>query len=255
MSSVVFKQSVIDTLYKGARSNLERYVTSDTSWVEDLFGERSIFATAKLPDLPEDLLLMPRDEKLFDEQNAERLYEMLSGLTPAQAADPRLWTYLTHVKFWKYMRVRWNVKPITAEGEGAIKQQDTRLATITSRYFLVGDKARGLTRNGISRLWWAGYTCHAKGNLNQYAYAKALFAAQDVHGTLMERAFSKNRKVIQPVLAVLTRLLESGAPYDDRDKVRELGKHLVLLGGAMVLDVLDPPSIEQLVTDFISSQA
>jgi hypothetical protein len=98
------------------------------------------------------------------------------------------------------------------------------------------------------------YTCHSKNLSDEYAFAKALFATQDVYASLMERAFSKNRKVIQPVLSVLTRQLESGTPFDDREKVRELGKCLVLLGGAMVLDVLDLPALEGLVCEFFSKQ-
>ena len=68
----------------------------------------------------------------------------------------------------------------------------------------------------------------------------------------MERAFSKNKKIIQPVLSVLTKKLESGSPFDNRDSVRDLGKHLVLLGGAMVLDILDPETIENIVEKFIA---
>ena len=88
-------------------------------------------------------------------------------------------------------------------------------------------------------------------------YAKALFATQDVYASLMERAFSKNRKIIQPVLSVLTKKMEEGSNFDVRenrcrDDVRGLGKHLVLLGGAMVLDVLDPAAIEEIVEKFIT---
>lgn len=254
MSNIVFKQSVIDTLQTSIRTNLENYIATDESWVDAYFGDRSLYANTKLPELPDDLLLIPNGSELYDEQNAERLYAALSGMTLAQASDARLWTYLTHVKFWKYMRARWAIGRVDADADKVEQRTATRIGTITSRYFLVGDKARGLTRNGIARLWWAGYTCHAGDHSDEYSYVKALFATQDVYASLMERAFSKNRKIIQPVLSVLTKHLEGGKPYDDREKVRELGKYLVLLGGAMVLDILDPPTIESLVGEFISKQ-
>lgn len=254
MSNIIFKQGVVDTLQTSIRANLANYIGSEESWVDAYFGDRSLYANTKLPELPDDLLLMPNGSELFDDRNAERLYAALSGITLAQASDARLWTYLTHVKFWKYMRVRWAVDRVDSDADKVEKRTVTRVATITSRYFLVGDKARGLTRNGIARLWWAGYTCHAGNQSDKHSYAKALFATQDVYASLMERAFSKNRRIIQPVLSVLTKHLEGGKPYDDREKVRELGKYLVLLGGAMVLDILDPPTMENVVGDFISKQ-
>ena len=245
----VFKESVVNSLRERVKTDVSSYQL-DEPWVENLFPERSLFATTKLAELPDDLLLMPEGDEKFDLENSERLYSARHGLTLTQAADPRLWTYLTHVKYWKYMRKRW---PIKDDAE-----IDKKKGSIVSRYFLVGDKARALTRNGVARLWWAGHTCYSSGAVgSEFAYAKALFATQDVYASLMERAFSKNRKIIQPVLSVLSKKLQEGAHFDVRenkyrDNVRDLGKHLVLLGGAMVLDILDPETIEGIVEKFIA---
>jgi len=254
MSNIVFKQSVVDTLQTSIRANLEKYIGNEESWVDVHFGDRSLYATTKLPELPDDLLLLPDTSEFYDEKNATRLYSALSGMTLTQASDERLWTYLTHVKFWKYMRARWAIGRVDGDADRVEKRTETRVGTITSRYFLIGDKSRGLTRNGIARLWWAGYTCHTENHSDGRYYGKALFANQEVYATLMERAFSKNRRIIQPVLSVLTKRLKDGTPYEDRERVRELGKYLVLLGGAMVLDTLDPPAIENLVGEFIAKQ-
>lgn len=238
----VFKDSVVNALREQVKTDVSNYQL-DNAWVETAFPDRTLYATTKLADLPDDLLLMPDGDEKHDLENSKRLYSALGGLTLTQASDPRLWTYLTHVKYWEYMRKRWPIKDSAPEKVRG---------SVISRYFLVGDKARALTRNGLARLWWAGHTCYSSSATgNEFAYAKALFATQDVYASLMERAFSKNRKIIQPVLSVLTKELEKGAPFDDRDKVRDLGKHLVLLGGAMVLDVLDPIAIEQIVEKFI----
>lgn len=245
----VFKESVVNSLRERLKTDVSSYQL-DEPWVENLFSERSLFATTKLAELPDDLLLMPEGDKNFDLENSELLYSALPGLTLTQAADPRLWTYLTHIKYWKYMRKRWSINNAV--------ETDSKRSSIVSRYFLVGDKARALTRNGVARLWWAGHTCYSSGAVgNEFAYAKALFATQDVYASLMERAFSKNRRIIQPVLSVLSKKLKEGAHFDvrenrHRDNVRDLGKHLVLLGGAMVLDILDPATIEGIVEKFIA---
>ena len=245
----VFKENVVNSLRESLKTDVSSYQL-DESWVEGMYPERSLFATTKLADLPDDLLLIPEGDEKYDLENSERLFSALRGLTLTQASDPRLWTYLTHVKYWKYMRKRWPIK------EGA--EVEKVKGSIISRYFLVGDKARALTRNGVARLWWAGHTCYSSASEGgEFAYAKALFATQDVYASLMERAFSKNRKTIQPVLSVLSKKLEAGAHFDVRenkfrDNVRDLGKHLVLLGGAMVLDILDPITIEEIVEKFIA---
>lgn len=240
----VFKDSTVNALRELMKSDVTRYQLEE-SWVDSLMPDRSVYATTKIGDLPEDLLLLPEGDEKFDLENSKRLYTALHGLTLTQAADPRLWSYLTHVKYWKYMRKRW---PIKANAES-----DKVKGSIVSRYFLVGDKARALTRNGVARLWWAGHTCYATARAgDEFAYARALFATQDVYASLMERAFSKNKKIIQPVLSVLTKEMSKGSPFDNRDNVRDLGKHLVLLGGAMVLEILDPSSIEDIVSKFIA---
>ena len=245
----VLKESVVNLLRERLKTDISSYQL-DESWVENFFPGRSLFATTKLAELPDDLLLMPEGDEKFDLENSERLYSALRGLTLTQAADPRLWTYLTHFKYWKYMRKRWPIK-------GGAEAEKVK-GSIVSRYFLVGDKARALTRNGVARLWWAGHTCYSPASAgSEFAYAKALFATQDVYASLMERAFSKNRKIIQPVLSVLSQKLEAGSHFNVsenkyRDNVRDLSKHLVLLGGAMVLDVLDSPTIEAIVEKFIS---
>ena len=241
----VFKASTVNALRELIKSDVAKYQLEE-SWVDGFMPDRALYATTKIEDLPDDLLLMPEGNKNFDLENSQRLYTALHGLTLTQASDPRLWTYLTHVKYWKYMRKRWPIK-------AGVDLEKVK-GSIVSRYFLVGDKARALTRNGVARLWWAGHTCYSTSQVgDEFAYAKVLFSTQDVYASLMERAFSKNRKIIQPVLSVLTKELARGTPFDDRDNVRDLGKHLVLLGGAMVLDILDPVSIEAIVEKFITA--
>ena len=240
----VFKESAVNALRGHIKTDLSSYQL-DEPWVESLMPERSLYATTKISELPDDLLLMPDDKDFFDSENAKRVYTALHGLTLTQASDPRLWTYLTHVKYWKYMRKRWPIKAGVAN--------DKVIGTVVSRYFLVGDKSRGLTRNGLARLWWAGHTCDAGiSDGDRLAYTKSLFANQEVHAALMERAFSKNRKIIQPVLSVITKKLAVGTPIDKRENIRDLSKYLILLGGAMILDVLDPLVIEDIVEKFIS---
>jgi len=94
--------------------------------------------------LPDDFeLAIPVTGNTFDLENSIKLYENLSGMNETKASDARLWIYLTHVKFWNYMKVRWPLEDV--------KNIPGR---ISDRYHLRYLKLESLVRNGIARLWW-----------------------------------------------------------------------------------------------------
>jgi len=244
----VFKENSMNMLLESLGRNISSYAEEST-WVEEKFSGHSLKAVTKISALDPELLLIPDDESDHDLENSERLYMALHGLSLTQAADPRLWTYLSHVTFWKYMRKRW---PIEKMGRGAGGEK--AVSSVRSRYFLIGDKSRGLTRHGIARLWWAGYTCHTPSTAGiEFSLARPLFVTQDVYASFMERAFSKNRNIMHALLRVLKTKLEAGVPFDDREHVRGLAKYLVLLGGAMVLDALNSDELESIVNGYLAT--
>jgi hypothetical protein len=246
----VFRENALGQLTSDIRSNLAKY-KNEKPWVDDVFSGRVWSAPSKITALPEDLLLLPDETGDHDLENVQRLYEALHGLTLIQASDPRLWTYLAHVTFWTYMRKRWPI-------EKRIKGEDLEpgYGSVLDRYFLVGDRSRGVTRNGIARLWWAGYTCYVEGQepSRSFALAKPLFSKQDVYASFMERAFSKNKSLMQAVLRPLLKRQEAGNSFDIRDDVRSLAKHLVLVGGVTILDAIDSAHIESIVEAFIQQR-
>lgn len=243
----VFREHALGQLVNDIRPNLARYKSS-APWIDEVFPDRVWSMPSKIVALPEDLLLLPDQAGDHDLENVQRLYEALHGLTLTQASDPRLWSYLAHVTFWSYMRKRWPI-------EKRAKEEDLEpgYGTVLDRYFLVGDRSRGVTRHGIARLWWAGYTCYTEGHEAEqsFALAKPLFAKQDVYASFMERAFSKNRPLMQAVLRPLLKRYEEGRPFDVRKDVRALAKHLVLVGGVTILDAIDPTHVEAIVETYI----
>lgn len=241
----------LETLRANIANNAKRY-ESATAWLADYFGgsEWSLPATVEIPDDLE--LLVPTDESsLLDVENAKILYAALKHLTPTQAADERLWVYLSHVRFWPYMRARWGVEKYA---------DNPRLAeVIQERYFFMPDRPRALIRNGIARLWWYGYTTYDGARADEFELTYVLLKTLDVAQSVLERNFSRNRIVAHAVLDVLRRLELQGTPFYDRAKVRELAKFLVQLGGVTIIDALDGPEIESIVlrkaTELSSSAA
>jgi hypothetical protein len=60
-------------------------------------------------------LLDDNGECRSDADCTKEVYQWLSGLTPVQAADARLWIYLTHTTFSEYMQKRWGTGLARAE--------------------------------------------------------------------------------------------------------------------------------------------
>jgi hypothetical protein len=254
----IFKEHALNSLEDNIGENIDFYKQDDI-WVEGFFEKTSWAIDSKLADLPDDLLLLPTGKTgkdLLDYENSQRVYLALNTLSLSQASDPRLWTYLTHVKYWKFMRARWPIEQTQEDQEELDEglKKKSPLGSIKSRYFVMGDMSRALTRNGIARLWWAGYTCH-----NEYAkkesefdYMKPLFETQDVFATFMERAFSKNKSIMKTLLKVLYDRYESGNAISDRLKYRSLAKYLILFGGVSIIDSLDQSKLTSIIEEHIT---
>jgi hypothetical protein len=246
---LVFRENALNQLIEATDLNLEKYKLPDV-WVDSFFEGKVWTAPSKIDDLDENLFLLPDTNSDNDMENSLRLYQALHGITLTQATDPRLWTYLAHTKYWKYMRVRWPI-------EKRIRKEDINSArgSIIDRYFLIGDRSRGVLRHGLARLWWAGYTCYVQHDdpIKKFELAKPLFSKQDIFASLMERAFSKNRDFMQLLLRRLLIQYNAGIPFDDRNNVRSLAKYLVLIGGVTILDGIDHDRISTIVDNFIDN--
>lgn len=109
---------------------------------------------------------------------AELIYKWLGPMTPVQAADPRLWTYLAFVEFPDYMNLRW---PLGQRG--------------LDRWLMTSASRPGLVRHGMSRLWWTASLFVDKeisrplsrSSKDPFAYTKLLLGNQDRFVAIMER--------------------------------------------------------------------
>ena len=108
-------------------------------------------------------LELPDGRDLKDLENAKIVHRAFPELTPLQARDPRLWTRLTHVECWDYMRKRWDVDRVV--GADSRKEEFLRW-----RYFLRRHESRALLRNGIARLWWYAHLTHDRNRADPYEW-------------------------------------------------------------------------------------
>lgn len=188
------------------------------------------------------LLLMPVDNDLKDLENSIRLHRALATLSAVQARDPRLWTRLTHVEFWRYMRARWPVERYMSDKRKAERY-------VEGRYFVPKSEGRALLRNGIARLWWYAHLTHDDVRPNPYELTGVLLNTLDITQQILERSIGRCRSVLVAFLEFLLqnpRLLEKGEV--NRATIRALAKSLNLFGGVAVLDTLSPETLRHHLT-------
>jgi hypothetical protein len=241
------KQNSTERLPANIVPNQDRYA-EDTPWLASYFSGANWSPESNIGLLGTITLQVPESKlDLFDLENTRAVYSALKHLTPVQAADPRLWAYMTHVTHWDYMRQRWPVERYI--GKPRLKE------IIQERYFFMSDRSRAPLRNGIARLWWYGYCSYDETLDDPFELTGALLKKLDVTQNILENAFGKNNQVTQAVLRVLLEREKQGKAFYVREQVRELARYIVQIGGVTIIDALPELELRELVTGKIEQLA
>ncbi len=237
-----FKSAFVNSIRGSISDNVPKY-TADSPWVLDsLASQRDLPTSLRFS---EELELLPPDgSDLKDLENSIRIHKALPMLTPVQARDPRLWTRLTHVELWPYMRKRWPV-----ERSGADKEKAKRF--VESRYFVTQSQSRALLRNGAARLWWSAKMSYSEDRDNPYELTRVLFSTLDITQQILERSLGRAPVVVHSFLSFLlqNQSLLLGGGDQSRDLIRRLAKFLNMQGGACLLDTLPQGAIVALLEE------
>jgi hypothetical protein len=223
----VFSSKYTERLY------IDLMETQDTSNYEmDVFPYREDYPKGSteiiIPDNVE--LIIPEGRDLKDFENTKIIFETYRYLTPTQASDARLWTFLTHVTYWDYMKKRWPTQG--------------NIAIIKDRYFLRSPNLRTLTHNGISRLWWFGYLTYDEDRNNPWELTEIMLKVQDLPTSLLERSLGSNENIR---VAVLEYFSENPQHLTSKS-IQEIIKLINLLGGVKNLPFLEVAEIKQLLS-------
>ena len=192
---------------------------------------------SRIPGGEPPALQMPDDSGKRDSENVRLVHTWLGHLTPVQASDARLWTYLTHSVYSGYTAVRW---PIDAEADVTRR--------IRERYFVEGESLASITRNSIARLWWFGHLTHDPLRADRYELADVLLKVQDMQQAFLERAIGRSRKILHAALRLWQHRLEQGGTPVSQSKAIQRWARLIRLHGAVVLlDALSEKHLENLL--------
>lgn len=245
----LFRMHHVRHLRGNVAQNLERY-SDRKPWAGKATGGGSVRLSSALTPAVSLELALPEGEQLKDLENTKIVHQAFPDLTPLQARDPRLWTRLTHMECWAYMRKRWDVSRQT--GDNAKKQR-----YVLEHYFVTQNQSRMLLRNGIARLWWYGYLTHDPTRKDPYELTAVLLSSLDIAQQLLERNMGRAPAVRTAFLDFLRK--NSGnlgtSSEQRRNRIRTLAKSLNLRGGFTLLDCLTATDVEGILSNELGASA
>src|ERR1700694_4025030 len=194
-----------DRLANNVADNLEAYRRGETAVLVTTSDCR--VSRLDVPDPP--TLLTDEGECKPDIECTKQIHQWLSSLSPVQAADARLWVFLSHTVYSEYVHKRWGSGLARAE-----KPQDV----VIDRWFFRGEGARTKMHNGISRLWWFGHVTRDLGN-NAFELTETLLSLQDIQTAILERSLGRCRPVVKAVLQALRKYWDQLEATPDRGNV------------------------------------
>ena len=243
-----FAESSYNDLFDTIEKNKNNYsLNVDGKWVAQFFREKNFCKESRI-----DVSLPALDVSLGDYANCILVHNAFQDrITPKQASNPYLWTYLTHCEYWDYACARW-------------AKEELSIDTIKQRFFCGPEEGNriGFLRNAISRLWWAGYLTYQEDNpASPYELTQLLFSHSDICQSVIERNFSMNKNISIGILRAIKiinddpKLKDVGLSEKTNEyEWRDLCKYLNRFGAVTLLDTLSKDDICKMSYDYILKQ-
>jgi hypothetical protein len=235
----VFKSGYVDALiYQLSRGSGAELFESDST---PPFEDADVLPPNRNVILADDIeLKMPENNNNYDFENAVKVYEYLEKINTTQASDHRLWTYLSNRTFWDYMRKRW---PVPA-GTNTEKTKH-----ILGYWFLPRLSATGLSRHGISWLWWCVYMTVDETREDKYELTKEMFSMLDYTRTLLQGSLGRDKNFFK---AILSYVIENEDLFKSKkqDKIRYLMRKLNFMASYKSYSTLSDDEIKGCISKY-----
>ncbi|UBH09014.1 DUF6339 family protein [Macrococcus armenti] len=217
------------------------FITGDNAKVREYINEANILEGNVMFDYQP--LLIEGDYKDTDGKNVEILYESLKHITPVQASQEKFWVGMAFSYYRDYIDYR--LKKDLDKGNK--KRVQTAL---TYSYGL----RRSLFLNILSRLWWVGYLMYDETRDDPYElvnfFCENDFSARAV--VFFSSNFTANKELGLGVLSALFELKQRGVEIK-RTHFVEANRFINMLGGVLILDLMDKDSVEKRVLNFFTN--
>lgn len=239
-----FTEEAYESLLHDISNNAEKYGSSE-EWLDEYFHGTEYWKQSKSVDVGGFLPNYARGKKTDEQKsqedlvNTRMLYDAFMSLTPLQASNKYMWTYLCHAvpEYTEYIRHRW--------------MSSERSNTIRTRFFVTGAESL-LNDNALSRLWWYGFLTYDSENTNHYELTEVLLTNQtictDVMDTLNRTSFNRMKGVL---LAIKDFKELLGENEGITECFRECKKYLNRYAAVTAFDYLDSEEIRTLAYNYM----
>ena len=248
-----FTENAYDKLFESIKDNLTNYL-NDEDWLPGFFHDLSpYFKESKAVDVGDFIpSYEPNGASKSDAQKADEdlvnirlLYDSFKSLTPLQASNKYMWTYLCHAnpRYRAYIKDRFFSK--SEANEDFIK-------TVKTRVF-VYQNSNLRNDNALSRLWWYGYLTYDKSNKSDpYALTKILLTNQTIATDVFDTPNRSNPNRIKGVLwGIRDYIEEIGTSKGVADDFRKCKKYLNHYGAVTDLSFLTPEEMRDLTYNYL----
>ncbi|MED4156382.1 DUF6339 family protein [Priestia aryabhattai] len=215
----------------------EHYLSRNEDWFKSYFEQEGLVLDSNIEYVHPNFSFNP-NFSTSDYDNVKAMYDALNHLTVAQASQERLWVGLAHLQMRDYFNFRLK--------EDLDKRNEKRLK---SALFFVNGSKRSLFVHVLARLWWVGYMTYDENNTNDPYWLTKFFCAREFSGRsvyFFSSNFTANRIITKGVLIALKKLDDEGFEMK-RAHFVEAGRYLNIVGGAMILDILDENEIARMI--------
>lgn len=238
-----FVESAYNDLFDTITKNADLYYSANGDWVAKRFKDTKFCKESRI-----DVHLPALDAKDDEFTNVLAIHNAFKDkITPKQASNPFLWTYLTHCEYWDYTFNRWSKAEMSVD-------------TIKQRFFCGPEEGNriGFLRNSISRLWWFGYLTYQESSPAPYKLTKLMLSNSDLCQSIIERNFSMNKEISIGILSAIQEINDDPNMRDvgavnngDHYEWRPLCKYINRYGGVALLDTLTRDDIKELAYNFL----
>jgi len=234
-SQKLFRSGTIEELKRKVHTGeiVQMYLKEESPFIEI---DTLVNPDIQVPDNIE--LIVPDDQGLHDFDNAQILYEAYKQMNSVQATDIRIWTYLSHVTFWKYMKKR---RPIDSDFE------TDKSSYILNHWFIDKLNPASLFRQDISLLWWVAHVTYDELRKDPYELTKEAFSMLDYTRHLLPGTQGRNRNLLHAILEFVIENKELFSNYKE-SKVRFLMRKINFVGGYQILPSLNKDDIKNMLT-------
>jgi hypothetical protein len=165
----------------------------------------------------------------LDQVLVEPLHRALGNLLPRDAADMRVWHWLSAEQFPSFVWRRWRPAGVPNDAE-----LDAALSSSMIRRFAGSSTLAGVSRNTFARLWWTAHQLQGDYDLARFALSR-----QDMFQAVFERLFGIYGPAATASLTTFRGLGEG--------EIRDAAKWLNYAGSTTLLEALNQIEIEQIL--------